>query len=41
MNGVSDSAIKKHGRWTSSAYIRYVAVDALRAGADVSAALHD
>ena len=34
--GVNDSEIKKHGRWKSDAYIRYVAVDPERAGSSIS-----
>ena len=39
LNGVNDCIIKAHGRWKSSAYIRYVAVDMSRAGMEVSQAL--
>ena len=38
-NGVADCVIKKHGRWASHAYLRYVAVDAIRAGREVREAL--
>ena len=38
-NGVADCVIKKHGRWASHAYLRYVAVDAIRAGSEVRDAL--
>ena len=38
-NGVADCVIKKHGRWASHAYLRYVAVDAIRAGREVRDAL--
>lgn len=34
--GVQDSEIKKHGRWKSEAYVRYVAVDPERAGREIS-----
>ena len=34
--GVPDSMIKKHDRWRSEAYVRYVQVDAIRAGREVS-----
>lgn len=37
--GVADCVIKAHGRWKSSAYLRYVAVDMVRAGREVGAAL--
>ena len=37
--GVQDAVIKAHGRWRSDAYLRYVRVDAVRAGRDVAAAL--
>ena len=37
--GVQDCVIKKHGRWKSEAYLRYVAVSAVRAGTEVRAAL--
>ena len=37
--GVPDCVIKKHGRWRSEAYVRYVQVDAIRAGREVSDAL--
>ena len=39
--GVQDSVIKKHGRWNSEAYQRYVAVDAVRAGTEITALLTD
>ena len=38
--GVADCVIKAHGRWKSSAYLRYVAVDMVRAGREIGAALH-
>ena len=38
-NGVADCVIKKHGRWESQAYLRYVAVEAVRAGKEIRAAL--
>ena len=38
--GVQDCVIKKHGRWKSEAYIRYVAVDAKRAGTEISEAIN-
>ena len=38
-NGVTDSVIKKHGRWRSEAYVRYVQIDAMRAGREVTEAL--
>lgn len=38
-NGVADCVIKKHGRWASHAYLRYVAVEAVRAGTEIRAAL--
>ena len=38
-NGVADCVIKKHGRWASHAYLRYVAVDAIRAGNEAREAL--
>ena len=37
--GVADCVIKAHGRWKSSAYLRYVAVDMLRAGQEIGTAL--
>ena len=37
--GVQDCVIKKHGRWLSDAYMRYVRVDAIRAGREIAAAL--
>ena len=37
--GVQDCAIKQHGRWRSEAYMRYVRVDAVRAGNEVAEAL--
>ena len=37
--GIQDCVIKKHGRWASHAYLRYVAVDAIRAGREVREAL--
>ena len=37
--GVADCVIKAHGRWKSSAYLRYVAVDMLRAGQEIGAVL--
>ena len=39
LNGVQDCVIKQQGRWKSDAYIRYVAIDAVRAGTDISNAL--
>ena len=39
LNGIQDCVIKRQGRWKSEAYIRYVSVDAVRAGTDVSNAL--
>lgn len=38
--GVQDCVIKKHGRWKSDAYMRYVRVEAARAGNEISYALH-
>ena len=35
-NGIQDCVIKKHGRWKSDAYIRYVRVDASRAGMEIT-----
>ena len=37
--GIQDCVIKKHGRWKSDAYLRYVAVSAVRAGTEIRAAL--
>lgn len=37
--GVQDWVIKKHGRWNSEAYLRYVSVSAVRAGEEVFDAL--
>ena len=37
--GVPDCVIKKHGLWRSEAYVRYVQVDAIRPGREVSDAL--
>ena len=37
--GVQDCVIKKHGRWSSDAYIRYVSVEAVRAGREVYVSL--
>ena len=37
--GVADCVIKAHGRWKSSAYLRYVAVDMVRAGREIGAVL--
>lgn len=37
--GIQDAVIKSHGRWRSEAYMVYVAVDAERAGAEISAIL--
>ena len=37
--GVQDIVIKKHGRWASDAYIRYVSVEAVRAGREVYTSL--
>lgn len=37
--GVADCVIKAHGRWKSSAYLRYVAVDMIRAGHEIGQAL--
>ena len=39
--GVQDCVIKKHGRWNSEAYQRYVAVDAVRAGREITMVLTD
>ena len=39
LNGVPDSIIKAHGRWKSSAYIRYVNVEMPIAGQKVACAL--
>ena len=38
-SGVADCVIKKHGLWASHASLRYVAVDAIRAGSEVREAL--
>ena len=40
LNGVQDCVIKKHGRWSSDAYLRYVAVEPIHAGQEVFKALH-
>ena len=37
--GVQDSVIKKHGRWNSEAYQRYVLIDAMRAGKEITISL--
>lgn len=37
--GVQDCVIKKHGRWKSDAYLRYVRVEAARAGNEITKAL--
>ena len=39
LNGVQDCVIKHQGRWKSEAYIRYVSVDGVRAGNEISNAL--
>lgn len=39
IHGVNDCVIKAHGRWLSSAYIRYVHVEKRRAGMEIAAAL--
>lgn len=38
--GVQDCVIKAHGRWKSDAYMRYVRVDAVRAGKAIAEALN-
>jgi hypothetical protein len=37
--GVPDSVIQKHGRWRSDSFLRYVRVEALRAGCTIATAL--
>ena len=37
--GVADCVIKAHGRWKISAYLRYAAVDMVRAGREIGAVL--
>ena len=41
LNNVNDCVTKAHGRWKSSAYVRYVAVDMSRAGKEISDALSE
>lgn len=36
LNGVTDSAIKAHGRWRSTAYVRYVSVEMPYAGRKIA-----
>jgi len=36
INGISDSEIKKHGRWLSDAYVRYTVVQPEQAGFAIS-----